>query len=184
METGKLDPQGGANVVGTWLKVFERNFTAAVTSMTISDLDGNSHEVYKLSCRFIEGATTTISNYYGKFNNDGGANYGFQQLLGEGNVVTADRLTGDTKFFITTGGTPQNIVTAFAEEMIYCKTDFVRTLLDNNAPQCSGTNVHQIYLRGSVWKNTTDNITSLVITASHPNGIGSGSNITLYRKAG
>lgn len=162
-----------------WERIYSTTLTEAATSVTISGLDGDNDEEYKLICR-------NINNYNGgcgygiRLNNDAGTNYGYQMFYGLDTTLNALRETAaDSMWFLNSSGLNDM---QFADTLIYAKSGYVRTFLINSEGRTSGTTVGMMILIGGVWNNTADNITSLVIIAQNIGGIGVGSVIELYKK--
>ena len=150
------------------------DYGGATTSLTISGLDGNTDVMYRLSCRFVSGTAGTIGF---KFNNDSGTNYGRQKIYGENTTAATFRITNDT--YVTIGYASTNYL-SIANILIYAKSGYLRTTIVENSEDITGTTVFDIGLTGSVWNNTADNVTSLVITGV-TNGLGVGSYLLLEK---
>ncbi len=171
----------GAFKANCFIKCYENTLSSAVSSVTISGLDGNTDEEYKLIIRAVGGA----ANYPDmniRFNNDSGANYGHQRLRGSGTSVLASRLTGQTAsdiFALGNSGERHQ-----SKHHIYAKSGFVRTIISEVSMDIYGTTIENIMLVGQVWNNTSDNLTSinLVNTLDGGNAFGIGTYITLYKK--
>jgi len=161
-----------------WEKFYETTLTSATTSITISGLTGNTDIEYKLVARIINDYNGA-AYYYVRPNNDTGSNYGFQYIQGSNTTKEAGRYT-DSKLQFTQASALGNI--GFAELSIQSKSGYVRTVITEYPRNISGTTIEDINLTGQVWNNTADEITSLVVYASQTNGLGVGTNITLYRK--
>ncbi len=167
LKTGSLEVQG--KVYGVWQKVYEDTLGSAQTSVTISGLDGNTDVMYRLTCRFISGAN---SNYFGfRPNNDTGANYGYQELVGANTVVSADRDTTMSRIQLGYGGFSTNEIGMF-EGIIYVKSGYIRTVIGGLSSLISGATITNIVNIGQSWNNTADNITSLVVFAGQASGLG------------
>jgi len=159
-------------------RVYHETVTTAKTSMTISNLADDAHEVYILRCKFVNGYDGA-ANYLLRPNNvSTDNNYGRQTLSGINTTVAAARATA-TGFLLGTNAAITNI--CYVDNELYAKSGFVRTLIQRNANSIATTTVTDIYLIGQSWNNTADEITSLVILADQTNGIGVGSQIDLYK---
>jgi len=161
-----------------WEKFYETTLTSATTSITISGLTGNTDIEYKLVARIINGYNGACGVYL-RPNNDSGTNYGYQQLYGGDTTTGASRST-TTGLFLTQAVALNNI--AQGELTLHTKSGYVRTAVNSLAKEISGTTVGVVVLWGQSWNNTADEITSLVILADQTDGLGVGTNITLYRK--
>jgi len=171
MRLGKLYPQTSPKWDG-WEEIYEHTVAgSAETSITISNLSGNTDEVYMLDVR----TTVAAMTYSLKLNSDGTVtNYGFQYLYAADESLTAAR-NNNTIPQITHGIGAGNV-------LICAKSGENRTLLIDNIREVSGTTVTSLLTWGWVWNNSADEITSLVIVASQAGGLGVGSHISLYRR--
>ena len=156
------------------------DYYGAATSLSITGLDGNTDEEYKLICRFISGASS--DNFYLRFNNDTGTNYGYQDLFGANASVGAQRFA-DAALWLGyyTQSTGLNYL-LHSESLLYVKSGYVRTGITKATGTINGTTVYGVNISGQVWNNTADNITSLVIFADQTNGLGVGTVIELWKK--
>jgi hypothetical protein len=175
---GKLTPQGDVLHDG-WDFVYETTFTVTTTSLTISSLDGNTHEEYLIRST-IKNGYNGAADYYIQFNTDSGANYTYQFVYGSDGTVGAARAT-TTGFTIGTAAALADV--NFSNVLILAKSGFVRTALVDLSQQVSGTTVSYMTVSGRSWTNTTDNITAIKILATQNGGLGIGSHIVLYKKA-
>lgn len=175
MKAGKID----SGLVNDLYEVIydSGEITEAITSITISNLDGNVAEEYELICRFVDDDTT--GGYYLRFNNDSGNNYGYQEIDGTSSTVSAARDTSEAQIDLGYTNTDSNI--CFSHHLIYAKSGYIRTVLSSSAEDISGTTVTSINLKGQVWNNTADNITSIVIGALNDK-LNIGSRIILMKK--
>lgn len=176
MRTGNLDGIINASI---WQKVYDSgDLSSAQTSITISNLDGNTDEKYQLIIRFVNGYNGSTV-YYWRPNNDSGANYGYQRFTGSNSTTSAFRNTSDV--FGLANSSSLNGVN-LVNSIIYAKSGYIRTQIQQLTDDVSGTTITTENTLGYVWNNTSDNITSLVLTASQTSGIGVGSRIILLRK--
>jgi hypothetical protein len=156
---------------------------SGTTSLTISSLDGNTDEEYRLRVRYVNSAIAGVTTLGCFPNNDSGSNYGFQRLWGNNTDISAGRAVGHSLGLGYLGQADQNEV-AMGELILYAKSGYVRTGIVNTQHQIATTTVTTIWLWGTVWNNTADNINSLVIrgTGSETNALGVGTVIELYKK--
>lgn len=159
-----------------WVKIYENILSSAATSITISNLDGDSDEEYRLIIRVIGGTNAASTEL--RPNNDSGSNYGYQYLLGQDTAISAVR--GTLSYFFLSYTSPSEL--ALIDIILHAKRDYVRTLLQTVPYTISGTTISNLMEIGQSWNNTSDNITSLVILASASNGLGIGTSIELYKK--
>jgi hypothetical protein len=179
MKTGKLNIQGSLQA-DTWERIFDTTLVAAATSVTISGLHGDTDEEYELEARIVNGYNGAAS-YLVRCNNDTGSNYGSQNLAGENSTVSASRDSGAlTSWFFGYGSALNNLNQS--EMLISAKSGYVRTAINEHTDSIVTTTVGRMYLRGQSWNNTADEITSLVVLANQANGLGVGTQITLWRK--
>ena len=168
----------GTFAADQWVKIYENILSSAATSVTISSLDGDTDEEYRLIVRGIGGVNSTTLLV--RPNNDSGSNYGYQELYGQGSTAAAARGT-----FAALIGTPFALSAnenSLTELLIYAKSGYVRPVLIESSNKISGTTVGAVCSDGNVWNNTADNITSLVVFSDQTNGLGIGSLIELYKK--
>jgi hypothetical protein len=175
-----------ASIAGTiygneWQTIYDSGeLGSAQTSITISNLDGNTDKEYRLIARVVNGYSG-VSGSFLTFNGDTGTNYGDQELYGESTTVGSVRTSPRSNVFMT-AGTALGGISLF-DGIIYAKSGFVRTLIAKTAYRIAGTTVEGIMSEGCVWNNTADNLTSMTLTASQINGLGVGTRIILMRRA-
>ena len=178
MKIGKLYSQG--SIKGNiWEKIYETTLSSAQTSITISNLDGNSAEEYLLETRCIGGADNSTTRLL--LNNDSDSNYGYQQLFGEDTTINGSRSTSQTGINLSTAVLTGNI--GQSKTLIYAKSGYVRTAISRTIRDITGTTVHYMQVWGWAWNNDSDNITSLVLSSSQTSGLGIGTYISLFKKA-
>ena len=137
-------------------------------------LNGDVCGELKLYARVV-GAANAES--YLRINNDSGSNYGRQMLYAYSSTAAAHRAVYDRVQLVSanTGTCGQG------ESLIYAKSGYVRTLLNNIVSNVDGTTINSIGIRGHSWNNTTDNITSLLVYSDVTNGLGVGTVVELWR---
>ena len=178
MRAGKINTQGIISA-DTWERIYDNILTEAATSLTISGLAGDTDEEYQLQARIVNGYNGS-SEYRLRPNNDTGTNYGYQYLIGSNTAATAARGT-DTGIYI--GGIDALGNLLQDEIKLQAKSGYIRTAIQENASPISGTTITNVKLLGWSWNNTADEITSLVIVSSQTNGLGIGTQITLWRRS-
>jgi len=172
MKTGTLTPN---KIKGAWERIYDSTLSSAATSVTISDLEGDTDCVYRLVFRGIGGVAGV--NYYIRYNNDSDSNYGNQLLGGVDSTVSASRSAGAGVYI---GATGLNLLT-FSDNLVYIKSGYERTTLSNIVAVIDGTTVSYLYLIGYSWNNTADEVTSIVLYGDQASGLGIGTHIELYR---
>jgi len=180
---------GQKNILGTfaadqYVKIYENILSSAATSITISGLDGDTDEEYRLILRYVNGCSggTNICAYY---NNDTNlTNYGgiFLQGVGPGTSSFGFSPTTDVTLYIGRADSSGNL--SFSDTIIYAKSGYIRTSITTWSRNISGTTVSHIQLFSAVWNNTSTNITSLVIKdiSDYSNALGIGTSIELWKK--
>ena len=153
---------------------------AAVTSLTISGLNGDVDEEYELITRIVNGYDGSC-NYLIRPNNDTGSNYGDQILYGSNITVAAARTTTRTAWGNWAIGSALGSV-LFSDTIIHAKSGFVRTIIDKSTFNIATTTIGTVGINGGAWNNTSDEITSLVVLADQTNGFGIGSRVILLKK--
>lgn len=179
VETGSLigDMNVKGKVTGMWQQIYSNTLTSAATSVTISGLDGNTDTFYRLFVRHItSGGVTAGSLLY--INNDTASNYGYQRMFGEDTFPQASRDTSEAGIILGVAGTNKQ---SFTELFMYAKSGYTRMIFLQNMNQVGGTTINDIKMVGYSWNNTTDNITSLVISADAASGLCIGTEILLER---
>jgi len=158
----------------SWRQVYSNTLASAATSVTISGLDGNTDISYWIVARIIGGTTADI---YLQPNGDTASNYGSQRLVGNNTTVSALRNTSETglKF----DSVLANNVTMI-KGILYAKSGYGRTFNGETMNQVTGTTINGVVRWDSVWNNTADNITSLVLLSSAASGLGIGTFIEIY----
>jgi hypothetical protein len=149
------------------------------TNLVLPNLDGNTDKEYRLITRIINGYSGT-SQYGVRLNGDSGTNYGYQYI--QGSNTTADASRGTTSWMYLTASSSLNYL-AMSDSLIYSKSGYVRTGLTTEARSINGTSVGAILKWGTVWTDTSNNITSLVVSSDQASSFGIGSRIILMRRA-
>jgi hypothetical protein len=177
MQTGDLEVQSDAKIDNAWEKIYENTLSSAASSVTISNLTGNTDILYKL---IIRGISAEDTNYFRvRINNDSGTNYGYQTLLGINTTYSAARNTANAIWGIANTVDTDDI--SMGEFLIYAKSGYERTILSKTLSNISGTTINRAGIWGEVWNNTSNEITSLVISALVASGLNSGTHIELWR---
>jgi len=176
MQTGDLEVQADAKIAGAWEKIYENTVSSSTASVTISNLEGNTDQIYNLIVRTKIGTAT--GNVTLLLNNDSGNNYGYQQVKGQDSTADANRDTSEAKQHISTGVTGEY---TFTNTLIYAKSGFLRTTIQETVNNISGTTVGGIILYGYSWNNSGDEITSLTVVCSGTTEMDVGTNVSLWR---
>ena len=113
-----------------------------------------------------------------KINNDSTiSNYGYQLLDGSNTTISAVRGANSLPTLLYLSALNKlgmnNII-------LFSKSGFVRTLIQERNNDISGTTIDSIRLGGWSWNNTVNNIASLVITSDQVNGLAIGTIIELW----
>lgn len=157
--------------------VYETTLIANATSITINALNGDTADEYKFIARIINGSGS--NSYYTLLpNNDvNAANYKRGLLYNKSTNLTGGQDTGALAGFYLGG-----IDTAWESQIVShigSKSGVKRTSITNCIYHATTGGVMTTY---SIWANTADNITSLVLSASTANALGIGTNVQLWRK--
>jgi len=150
-----------------------------LTSYTISGLNGDVDEEYRLVSRIVNGYNGGV-NFRLRLNEDTGDNYGYQYLKAENTTVSAARVVGGEFAFPSYIATLNGI--AFAEGILIAKSGVVRTLITNDVRSIVGTTINSVAIYGQSWNNTVDNITTMTIKATDADGLGTGTHLLLFKK--
>jgi len=174
---------GNRRQIGTlyddcWQRIYSTTLTEATNSITISGLDGNTDEEYKLIVRgrYNTDAVIFILN----LNNDTGENYGQQNIQAINTALTAKRSSSETYIVLGVGEALNDI--SFSDTLIYAKSGKIRTSISTWACNVAGTTIGRLRIQAQSWNNTADNITSMVISTIGTNGMIAGTVIELYKK--
>lgn len=151
-------------------------YDGPTNQVTFSGLSGNTDEVYRLVARTVDSNTT--NNIRMRFNNDSATNYGYQYLYGNSTSLTANR---SSQTFIPVAFTNVDGYVSQGNILIYAKSGYVRTTLNELGIIINGTTVTGVQFRGHAWNNSADEITSIVISAEQDQ-MDTGSYLALYRK--
>lgn len=175
--TNSANVKGGMTA-GVDTIVYENTLSSAATSVTISGLDGDTDQAYRVIIRGRAGADSSPAIY---LNNDNTAgNYGNQRLTGSNATTSAGRNTSrqqaDLCFDYTTSG---NIW--MTDTVINAKSGNVRTMTTLSVSEVSGTSVRDVSLFAVSWNNTASNLTSIVLSGGYANCYGVGTYICLLR---
>ena len=167
------------SIIG-WSKIYDNTLSSAATSVTISGLHGDVDLEYKLEARIVNGYNGAVSCYVRPNNNSSGSNFGFQGLYGANTSAAAIRATSagwDCGYLNALAEVTQQSLT------ISSKSGYVRTCIKEQLGYTATTTVANVDLKGQSWNNTADEITSLVVLADQTNGLGIGTQITLWGRA-
>lgn len=179
MNTGALT---GTIYGNEWQMIYDSdNLSSAATSLTISNLDGNTDKEYRLVSRLVSGAANT--NFYVRPNNDAGTGtFGEQWINGSGSTLSAFRQTTGIGFYNHYSSNPSGYLN-FSDLNLYAKSGYIRSGITHYADGITGTTIGNAGTVAGCWNNTTDNITSIVIAADQTNGLGVGSRFILMRRS-
>jgi len=147
-----------------------------VQDIVISELDGDDDILYKLVV--FDVANGAASLWRLTFNNDSGANYGWQYINSAAAIINASR-SSDSGFRICWANSGNF---SPSETLLYAKSGKGRAALINQAQDITGTTVDARVFHGAVWNNTTDAINSMKVRAGIANGAGVGTQVSLYRR--
>ena len=176
MKTGTLTPN---KIKGAWERIYDSTLSSAATSVTISDLEGDTDCLYRLVTRGISGYAGSAFIQIQPNADATTSNYGYQSLRGDSTTASAARAT--TYDGILCGYSTAITRLFFSDVLLYAKSGYERTALSNIVNNITGTTVLQINLTGGVWDNTADEITSLRLISSQADGLGIGTHLELYR---
>lgn len=144
-------------------------------------LDGNLDKNYRLLCRFVNGfAGSTEFQIYP--NNDTTANYDREGLYGINTTAGSYKNAAFGYVFLTAADTSAGNL-AMADCSIYSASGYLRPFMISEIQTINGTTIGAVAESRTIWRNTTDNITSFVLKANQTGGIGAGSSIELWRRA-
>ena len=163
---------------GMYKLIYSTVTVATATTITISGLTGNTDEIYKI-ITFIKSAE--VSNFSGTFNADGGANYFGQYMRGLNSGIASLEYTSATSMANSFGTTASGDI-SFYKYTILASSGNMRAMIGQGLSNTSSGDANQIFSSAHLWTNTTDELTSITITATTANGIGIGSRIYVYTR--
>jgi hypothetical protein len=148
-------------VKNAWQEVTRETLTGTVSSVTISNLTGNTDVLYRLRARLVSAGNAGFGL---RLNGDSGSNYGQQFLNALNATASAARYVGYTLWYgpLMTSYTTSGHIEQ-EEFIIYAKSGYVRTAIWSGFGEINGTTVTEGGLCGGGWNNTADEITSMVI---------------------
>lgn len=152
-----------------WVRVSSQTLGSAASSVTLSDIDGDTNVAYYLSC-----SIKATGNLYPRLriNADTGTNYGNQVLSANNTTVRCSRNVNDGIYL------QDYVVSANGEyhhsnTFIFAKQGFIRPIIYESAGKISGTTVNELEVGGASYNVTNTNITSLTIFGAQNFDVGS-----------
>lgn len=177
MKFGNIDSP--KDIDKLWNIVYDSGeLSSAATTVTISNLTGDTDGEYELIVRPVAGGVS--SNYYLRFNSDTGSNYGAQYIYGANAVNGASRFS-DSKMWLNVSAGSSGVY--LNKTRIFAKSGTTRQVLTRTTSNIVTTTVEATGAWGQVWNNSANEITSISIIASNTNGLGIGSRIILLKKS-
>lgn len=166
--------------ITTWEKIYDQTLSSAATSVTISNLTGDTDLEYKLEARIVNGYNGATNLYLRLNNDDTAANYGFQWLYANNITAYASR-NASVHQGIQFTLSALNYITMFTTK-IFAKSGYVRTCISEVSQDITESTVIQLVLKGDSYSETATEITRIDILADQTNGFGVGSQIVLWRR--
>jgi len=176
MKIGSKTPQASVEFDG-WEKIYEVELSSPSNSITISGLQGDTDEQYMLYGTIESIGVTGVVGL--TINGDSGDNYSYQILFGTDSTISASRATTSSMaccVLLSDG------YFGFFNVLIYAKSGYIRTCLISSTRDVNETAITRIDLSGRNWNNTSDEITSMNISAVGAGNFAIGSTISLYRR--
>jgi hypothetical protein len=142
--------------------VFDYEVTGAAASSidTGAILNGDVDGWYTVIIRAI-GCTSNLNM---TFNNDAGANYGFLGIRAQNTAVAS--ISNTAQAGVAVAYASNLAYTSMSINTIYAKAGAVRIVNTYLIMDINGTTVTYLDVKGNVWSNTADNITSLKIACA------------------
>ena len=163
---------GAASGGGMWTLVERWEPEAAATSHTFSGLDGDSDRNYLIRAYVVK-ANGQTGDVFMRPNNDSGNNY---HMIYEGSSLGSATPSGIPLTHIE-GSTTLSLSTCD----FYAKSGHSRMSL-GHSNRSSATTVLETFSLESLWANTTDNVTSIVVSFG-TDGFGVGTCVELWKLA-
>jgi hypothetical protein len=164
-------------IKGAWVRVGTQTLGSATSTVTFSGLDGDTDVIYYLSAAILANAVN--ANPTVRLNNDSTAGiYGYQALYGANTTVAGGRGTHTAEYAQWNNLSNGNY--ALFNLLTFAKAGYVRTGVMGFVNDVSSTTVTEVGAYGHVYNQTSNNITSIVITSSATNAFATGSQFELY----
>lgn len=173
----KIDAMEGK----TWRLIYETDVTSATTSVNVTGLDGNTDHTYRIIARIVNGFAGA-SDFFIRPNSDSNtANFGYSYILNDSGAVyaPASQTPSAGLNFATSASLNQ---TSLTEGTLSAKTGLTRQFVNVIMAKSSGSGMNFAGVYGTVWNNTTSNISSLQFFSNQTNGIGAGSHIEIWAR--
>lgn len=158
MDAGNVEVQG--TVDGALQLIHESTIPSEVATYTISSLNGNSDVVYYFEATCVDsdivGAWTLL------INNDTSANNCIYQYLYYSGSAISGNQASSAGMFISSTSTDSNV--GFTNGWIYAKSGYKRPAMFLESRNCVDDSVGDLVFWHFAWKDTSTNITSLVIS--------------------
>jgi hypothetical protein len=163
-------------VNGTETVVFDNEVTgSAVSSISTGNiLNGDEDGWYTVIVR--KNAEDQTS--YIRLNGDGANNYGLRGISATDTTVADASSTAYSGIYTGGGGAGSS---SFSITKIYAKSGAVRLANTTTAAVVVGTTVTFLYVVGTVWNNTADNIVSMTLACSSGNNLGVGTRMIILK---
>ena len=144
-----------------WVLINEVTFSATALTTTFTGLNGDVDDTYMILARSVKDSGSGVQTFGFWPNGDStGANYGRQRLSGVGATATASR-NGVASVILGVGNSV-GATYIFSRAILYAKTGQERTIISLSLEGASGTSVGEIVVRGHLWNDTSNTITSIV----------------------
>ncbi len=180
MKTGEITPN---KIVGAWERIYNDTLSAPATSVTISNLTGDTDCIYRLIYRLKIGVNDTDLYLRLGYNDsiDTNSRYGSQELTGE-NLAVVARRDATTLWYgsLSSNHQDQNEL-IMGDLLLYAKSGYVRTGLLEFAGGITGTTVTDMGIKGFSYNQTGDEITDIQLLTDQTNGLAINSHVELYR---
>jgi len=164
-----------------WILETKTELTDTASSIEFTGLNGDGAIEYVAIGYGIENtATNFVLNVI--FNGDSAANYGSQELRGQGAGASAARNTARSSLNFMWSAATTTTNKLFSYMHMFLKTGSERNTL-NLFMGGETTYVWRIASESGIWKNTADTITSIKFYDSSGNGLATGTTIYLFKRA-
>ena len=182
--SGDMDLQGDVTIAnGCWELLSETDVTTPISNLTISGLNGDVDDTYKVTYHIVGGAEATC---YALINSDQtNGHYGRQNLMAWGTTVSAERDTSEPYMELnysddgsTSGILSQNITDGIL--LLQANSSYGSHSLFTEIHGVTGTTVGALSMKAFAY-NQTNNVTSIFFGTS-AGAIEVGSNFQLWRK--
>jgi hypothetical protein len=173
------DIGSGIDVAAVWRKIYDNTLSSAVTTISITSLDGNTDGEWILQI-MGKWAGVGAGSIRVTFNNDIGNNYGYEYIAAADGATTVGNSEGTDHWYLCSFTATNEV--SWGRMRIYAKSGLERMGVTHIVNECDGIGVGENMLLGNIWSNTADNITEIDLTATTASAIDAGTRVIMYKR--